>query len=368
VSPDLFSRIEFGRLDATSVQRTPQGGLKIPAALTRTGVLVYRDKDGSVRREYRPADEVFKADSLASLEDAPVTDLHPTEMVNGKNFAALAKGHVRAVKPDGKLVAATTLVQEAELVAKVDRGERKEISCGYTCRLDMTPGVSPDGEAYDAIQRNITYNHVALLPVGAGRAGREVALRLDAAIQDQPTSEKVIIVTKIVLDGKEYVKGSDEHLAAVQAKNDADLAAARKDAADAKAATAKAEAERDQARKDAEAAAAPARKAAREKLEADARKVLGEDAKFDGKSDDQVREEAVIKGCPEIKLDAMSKEARPVYVAARFDALIAAAPEQSGSMANAARAANAAAGTHQTVTAKPSLGWVAPPLAVSRDK
>lgn len=286
-APDLFNRIDFGRLDGTKVTRSPAGGLRIPAALTREGVFTYRNTDGSVRREYRPADEVFKADALASLEDAPVTDLHPSEMVNTKNFATLAKGHAREIKQDGKFVAANVVVNDADLVSKVDAGERKEISCGYTCKLDMTPGVSPDGEAYDAIQRGIVYNHVALLPVGTGRAGREVALRLDAAFQDVPTpaappAEKVITIVKITFDGKEYVKGSDEHLAAIEAKAAADVKAAEERAtkadADAKAATERAD-----------AAEKPAREAARKDLETKAAKVLGAEYKFDGKTDEQIR-------------------------------------------------------------------------------
>lgn len=33
----------------------------------RTGILVYQNVDGTERREYRPPEEAFRADSLASL-------------------------------------------------------------------------------------------------------------------------------------------------------------------------------------------------------------------------------------------------------------------------------------------------------------
>jgi hypothetical protein len=293
-APDLVSRVDFGRFDGTKVSRTPQGGLKVPAALTREGVFMYRNADGSTRREYRPADEVFNTDALSSLEDAPVTDLHPTEMVSAKNHGTLAKGHVRDIKQDGRFVMATMLVQDAGLIAAIDRGERKEISCGYTCKLDMTPGVSPAGEAYDAIQRGITYNHAALLPVGAGRAGREVALRLDAAFQDDTQApapaEKVITVIKITFDGKEYVKGSDEHLAAIDAKTAADLAASKAETKAAAERADKVEADLKAAAARVDALEAPAKKAAREKLEAAAKKALGKsEEKLDGKTDEELR-------------------------------------------------------------------------------
>jgi hypothetical protein len=259
----------------------------VPAALTREGVFLYRNPDGSTRREYRPAAEVFKADSLASLENAPVTDLHPSAMVDTKNYRELTKGHARDVKQDGKLVAASVLVQDAELVSKVDKGERKEISCGYTCKLDMTPGVSPTGEHYDAVQRDIVYNHVALLPIGTGRAGREVALRLDAATQEETPSREVPQVTEAEL--KALKERADK------AEADAKAAAERADKAEATAKTEKARADKAEAdvkaaTERADAAEAPAKKAAREKLEAAARKASGKaEEKFDGKTDDELR-------------------------------------------------------------------------------
>lgn len=164
-----------------NAERTPQGFLRIPAYLTRVGVLEYRRADGTVVRELRPRDEVFKADSLATLSAAPVTDLHPTEMVTPANVRELQIGHVsEQVRADGALVAGHVTVQEASAIAAVQAGKRRELSCGYACRIDATPGVY-EGEPYDQVQRDITYNHVALGPRNWGRAGRDVALRVDAA-------------------------------------------------------------------------------------------------------------------------------------------------------------------------------------------
>jgi uncharacterized protein len=164
-----------------NAERTPQGFLRIPAYLTRVGVLEYRRADGTVVRELRPRDEVFRAQSLATLSAAPVTDLHPTKMVSPENVRELSIGHVSdTVKADGNLVAAHVTIQEAAAIAAVEAGKRRELSCGYACRIDATPGVY-EGERYDQVQRDITYNHVAIGPRNWGRAGRDVALRVDAA-------------------------------------------------------------------------------------------------------------------------------------------------------------------------------------------
>jgi hypothetical protein len=164
-----------------SIETTPQGFIRAPAYLTRAGVLDYRRADGTVRRELRPPSAVFNADSLATLAAAPLTDLHPAEMVSPKNVRRLSIGHVSDdVRQDGQHVAARVTVQDADAIAAVQAGERRELSCGYTCDLDETPGTH-NGQPYDAVQRNIRYNHVGIGPKNWGRAGSSVALRIDAA-------------------------------------------------------------------------------------------------------------------------------------------------------------------------------------------
>lgn len=175
----LVHRFDVAQLG--NAERTPQGFLRIPAYLTRVGVLEYRRADGTVVRELRAPDEVFQAKSLATLSASPVTDLHPTQMVTPKNVRELQIGHVSDhVRADGKLVSAHVTVQDAAAIALVEAGKRRELSCGYQCRIDATPGVF-EGQAYDQVQRDIVYNHVALGPQNWGRAGRDVALRVDAA-------------------------------------------------------------------------------------------------------------------------------------------------------------------------------------------
>jgi len=216
----------------SSWERTPQGGLRIPSRPTRVGVFPYVTADGTTRREYRPPEEVFAPDSLATLKHAPVTDLHPEEdgvriPVDPANFRDLAVGHVAEdVRQDGSHVGATLLVQDARMIRLIEAGERQELSCGYACILDPTSGVTQDGQPYDAIQREIVYNHAALGPQGWGRQGSTVGLKYDSgdAIQTPETP-----VEKETIDGKEYTIGTPEWVAAVRAhraKLQTDLATA----------------------------------------------------------------------------------------------------------------------------------------------
>jgi uncharacterized protein len=179
VPTERVSRFDVATLG--NAERTPQGFLRIPAYLTRVGVLEYRRADGQTVRELRPRDEVLSAASLATLSAAPVTDLHPTQMVTPANVRSLQIGHVSdSVRGDGDLVSAHVTIQEAGAIAAVQAGKRRELSCGYQCRIDATPGVY-EGQPYDQVQCDIVYNHVALGPPNWGRAGRDVALRVDSA-------------------------------------------------------------------------------------------------------------------------------------------------------------------------------------------
>lgn len=321
VRRDLF------RIDAP--RRTPLGGLVAPAFLTRSGVLKYTRADGTVVHEWRPKDEVFKADSLDSLKAAPMTELHPDEMVGPLNFRGLAVGHVGDdVRQDGDKVAATIYVQDARAVSLVESGKLRQLSCGYTCDVDETAGTTPEGERYDRVQRNIRYNHCALVPLG--RAGADVALRLDAAdnqVTDEGSMEYELI------EGIKYTVGTEPHRAAVARRDAAEKArhdevaalraekdkqAARADLAEGEGKKLAAEilALKDPKRLD---AAVKSRVA----LESTAKALAGEEFKTDGLTDQQVRVEALKVARPEIKLDGQSDD----YVRAAFDLAAEAQPQ-----------------------------------------
>lgn len=140
----------------------------------------YRMADGSVRRELRTPEEVFHKDSLASFSMVPLTRDHPDAgHVDSKTWKSHAVGVVgEEVKQDGDYVRATVLVNDEKAVADLEGGKRRQLSCGYTC--DVVDGAGEwNGQPYDAVQKNIRGNHVAL--VALGRAGPDVRVHLDAA-------------------------------------------------------------------------------------------------------------------------------------------------------------------------------------------
>lgn len=312
-------RCDRGRL--SKAKRTTQGFARVDARLTRTGILTYTRADGSVQHEYRPAEEVFAPKSLETLDGAVVTDLHPTVMVDASNAQQLTRGHVRAPRADGRFIGAELQVESAELLTKIDAGDRAEISCGYTCDLDMTPGEF-EGQRYDAVQRNIEYNHVAIGPRNWGRAGNEVALRLDAAdanttalvgrfdegatgddnegARDNPGKKIKMKLGKFEIK----VDATDEQIVADALKVATDRAeSAEAKVAELQAAAGAAAVQLKAATDRADAAEARVAKIDRAELEQSARVALGAEAKFDGQTDLQVRAAVVAKMLPAVHLD-----------------------------------------------------------------
>jgi hypothetical protein len=330
--PQRFDSVEI-RQDA--VQTLSSGALRIPAQFSRPGVFTYV-RDGKSIREYRPPEEVLKAESVATAADMPATVGHPG-LVSASTWRKDSVGHLSSPAASETGLLGHVIVSDPDAIAKVKSRALRDLSPGYLARLDETPGVTPAGEPYDCVQRDIRYNHVALLPPGGGRQGGTVSLRLDAAGDQILDSEsRAPMKIKIHFDGKDHEveAGSVEHLA-LQARIDATRDAALV-AATAALKTANEELAKSKARLDALDAAA--KTAARSALEVRARKLLGADAKFDGKSDREVMLAAVLKSDAKFVADGKSDE----YVAVRFDIAVD-APNADKTRQDAAAAALAAA-------------------------
>lgn len=156
---------------------TPEGYLIDHPILTRVGIFEYKNPDGSIRRELRLPEEVFAPESLASYKGKPIILTHEAGLVDVDN---VQQEHIGTILSegiqDGDNVRAQIVIHDAE---SLDYGLR-ELSLGYTQTPDETPGVW-NGQPYDAIQRNIQINHLAL--VEKARAGEQARLNIDGEEQ-----------------------------------------------------------------------------------------------------------------------------------------------------------------------------------------
>lgn len=174
------------------------GFMRDSPIVARTGVYEYRNPDGTIRREYRPADEVFASDALNSFRGKPITVLHPKK---GKITAANAFGTaIGSILSEGYPKDEKYVACDIVIFAPDKMGKHRELSLGYRCDCEETPGVSPDGQAYDAIQRNIRINHLAVVPLA--RAGMKARLNCDG--DEIIESEGTENMSKFKIDGVEH--------------------------------------------------------------------------------------------------------------------------------------------------------------------
>ena len=300
---------------AFKATKTDEGFIRDTPIVGRTGILVYRNADGTERKEYRPPEEAFAADSLASLMGKPITIGHKAFVTAGNAAQVAPVGSVLSEgRQDGNNIKADIVIYNLDTASR-------ELSCGYTLDLDETPGTTPQGEHYDAIQRNIQYNHLAIVPKGRAGIAR---LNMDGSQVVDDDSEvkeanKMAEMTKIRLDsGIEYecapeVKVEIEKMRkdSAEAKKEFDKLQAKFDALDAEL-----KKEQEGRKADAEKAKANFDEAIKARVEllkvAEAHKV----ANADSMTDTEIKT-AVIKA---VRGDAINLDGKSAdYIEAAYD-------------------------------------------------
>ena len=318
----------------TEREYTDEGFLKVPARISRTGIQEYfaiemgltdRDPKDKVR-VYRPEEEVFTDSSLNSFTNKPVTNNHPPELVNTNNsrqYTVGMSGH--EVVRDGDFVKTILHITDAEAISNIEAG-KVELSNGYTADIEWTPGVTPEGEQYDAVQRNIKGNHIAI--VERGRAGPS------CRVADNSPESGDLAMPKITIDGVDY-EVSDQAAQAVGKLQkrlvDAESEAEKKDEemkkkedemeevkAEAKKTEDSLKAQIDDAKSKLPTPEAIDKMVADRMALVDSVKKVCPDIVIDGKDADTLMKEAVAAKCSNVQLDSVSTD----YIKARFDMLV----------------------------------------------
>ena len=183
------------RLSENISRREPEGYLlclNVPVARTGTqdylpeelglapGSFSFATGPGGLVSVYRPEEEVFAPETMASFEGMPVTNDHPPDGVDVDNIRRLQMGHAHNIRrgtgEESDLLLADLIITDPHLIDQILSGKR-EISCGYTYELCEENG--------QYIQRRIRGNHIAV--VDAGRAGPRVSIK-DHKMERRKTS------------------------------------------------------------------------------------------------------------------------------------------------------------------------------------
>ena len=195
-----------------AIRRTQDGYGVVSARVARGGnVQLYLGTevglmDKALVRVYRPEAEVFKNDAIASYAGVPVTLEHPKNGVSADTWKDLAVGEVGdEVLRDGQFVRVPMMLRDANAIKAVEDGKR-ELSMGYSAEITFADGVTPTGEAFDAIMSDFKMNHVAI--VQKARGGEELRIgdganKWGAAplVEDGTKGTRSMTTRTIIVDG-----------------------------------------------------------------------------------------------------------------------------------------------------------------------
>lgn len=318
----------------SGTRRTTDGYLVTDARVARGGNIqeyygheIGEGEPNQLFKIWRPEDEIFRADSLATFAHKPVTLEHPAIEVTPETWRRDAVGHVGSeVVRDGEYVRVPLVVMDQGAIDAIENGTR-EISMGYDCDLIMGAGTTPDGRAYDARQANIRINHCAI--VAAGRAGPQCRIGDSAK---RSTTERGSTMKTVTIDGKTFevaddvaaalAKGTitDTIAAAGKAVSDAtaEIATLKKRAEDAEKAAADAKAEAEEAKKATLTADQIADMAAALADTMATAKALAPALEIKGKTADAIKAEVVAHLAGEDAVKGKTAD----YVGATFDLLV----------------------------------------------
>jgi len=190
--------------------------------LSKAGIFDYlgseigAPKPNKIYRVYRPAEELSHPEAIESFKLVPWVNDHT--MLGSKGISAEKKG-VGGVTGQDIYFEGDTLYGNIKLFSDsmaqaIEKG-KQELSLGYGCQYDFTPGHAL-GEAYEVVQRRFRGNHLAL--VANGRMGKEVRVLDQESILTNDSLEIVDIMKKNIRQAKKALPGAIATAAASHAE------------------------------------------------------------------------------------------------------------------------------------------------------
>lgn len=163
-SIDADGRLHVSKTNISKANVCPYFGREIPnwQELGLDGDKVYR--------LYRDPDELSKGAS--TFNNLPILNKHIRVTVEEPKQENVVGSIGSDVSFSAPYLQASLSFWVASAIAGIESEQQCELSPAYYYRADMTPGVSPDGEAFDGSMRDIVGNHLAVIETG--RTGPDV--------------------------------------------------------------------------------------------------------------------------------------------------------------------------------------------------
>ena len=135
---------------------------------------------------YRPASELSKPETIASINSIPIQLEHHIENPDDPATDTRIGTTGEKAKWEAPYLYNSLTFWESRAISLIESGTMRELSLGYAFDPVKKSGVFK-GQKYDLVMRNIRANHLAL--VEQGRAGHDVCV-MDSLPKDMPPQEE----------------------------------------------------------------------------------------------------------------------------------------------------------------------------------
>jgi len=201
----------------SSYEKTDDGFLRVKARVLAERIMPYARQELSsipesctedVINMLVTCDSMRVADACRSLEGAQV--VAPDHIWVTPDNAGVSKGNTAgAAHLDGPYLVIDMIITDPTTIADIESGKIGEISAGYHADTIFESGEF-DGQLYQAKQTQLRFNHIAIIPSGAGRAGTDVR------IINKKQEEKKMDVVKVRLRNGKFINTDEEGAAAIE--------------------------------------------------------------------------------------------------------------------------------------------------------
>jgi hypothetical protein len=216
-------------VEAPKWEKTADGFLRTKARILKECVMPYNAEElGATPEEASGTVNMFvgmtemnDTEALRTLEGCPIVTwdhnwLDPTTI--GKFGKGAVAGSPRINEPFTEV---DLLVTHPDAIADIEAGKIGEISAAYHAESVFEPG-DYNGQGFDAKQVRLRYNHIAIIPMGTGRAGLDVKIFNKSAhtTNTQEGGIQMALDVKVRLRNTKRIINTDEEGAAALAEED----------------------------------------------------------------------------------------------------------------------------------------------------
>ncbi len=217
--------------EAPQWRMTDDGFLRCTARVAQEKILVYTNEevkyhpnvcDKELVNIFLPGDVLADAESLKSLEGVPVVAWDHT-WADPSVIKEASVGSVSGTpKIDGDFLVCDLFITDEKTINQIKNGSIGEISAAYYADTVFTPGEF-NGEPFDAKLEALKYNHIAVIPVGHGRAGTDVKIINKSVVKETNKMPDETKLVRVQARNSKKFMNMDEPSAEVYAEQSSEM-------------------------------------------------------------------------------------------------------------------------------------------------